>query len=542
MRALSTTRLLLIPFLLAGCGSSDDSSSSANGTGGDSSAPYGHGSDGKLLDPPGSGGAAGAANGNAGTSNGTAGAGAISDGFSPESPLGGFFRYGVNGGFPNPKWTDPDLAQLESERGCNSQRISLPEAHLERWGYQIELPDLAKSKLLGLTGQVGFLTTPIRAHSTAPASAADWELVNYLPKNLYEPILLDNGKINPDNFWANYVYEAVKTYQGTIKVWEIWNEPDWVSDWRVTGDWKTRAPTAQDLPRFNGSLYDYVRMLRVSKVAAQLADPKAKIATGGLGYSSFLGAVLRYTDNPVDGSVTSKFPFKGGAYVDVLSFHHYPVYTQGNSDDAVDGYLNHVDEFSLELTQAKANIDGWENTETGAPHAAIGKFPGGTEYARNYLLKVMVSAQARGIDGADWFVLSDAETPANTDDPYKVMGLYLPVGKLATTAEAQTTETGIAYATLGKLLGKARFDAAATTALKLPKSVRGAAFVTASGKPALVLWARIEGAAETASASLPNTKAWTRHGWDWSKTTKTTTVAAGTALTLDATPSIFITP
>ena len=72
------------------------------------------------------------------------------------------------------------------------------------------------------------------------------------------PIDPKTGEINPDNYWAQYVYDAVRTYSPWIKVWEIWNEPDYVSEWQVTQEWPERAPTSEDLIRFNGSVYDYV--------------------------------------------------------------------------------------------------------------------------------------------------------------------------------------------------------------------------------------------------------------------------------------------
>ena len=52
-------------------------------------------------------------------------------------------------------------------------------------------------------------------------------------------------------------------------------------------------------------LFEYIRLLRVTRAAARLADPGARIAVGGLGYPSFLSALLRYTDNPDDGSVSA---------------------------------------------------------------------------------------------------------------------------------------------------------------------------------------------------------------------------------------------
>jgi hypothetical protein len=400
--------------------------------------------------------------------------------------------------------------------------------------------DLANYETLGLTGHVGFLTAPTRAHSTAPASAADWELVYYIPQNLHEPILLDDGSINPNNFWGNYVYKTVKTYKTYIKIWEIWNEPDWVSDWKVTEEWTSRAPVSADLPRFNGSIYDYVRMLRVSKVAATLADPEAKIATGGIGYASFLGALLRYTDNPLDGSSTSKYPKTGGAYLDVISFHHYPVYTKGNSDAALDGYLAQITSLAGVVNQAGASVVGWENTETGAPHAPVAAFPGGDDYAVNYLLKVMTQAQARGIDGVDWFVLSDSKSVSIADDPYQLMGLYLPVADLKTTDEAKSTNTGVAYKTLSTFLSKAKYDPAATAALSLTEPVRGAAFQSSSGKLTLVLWTKASSSDETASGSIPSTKAFTQYDWDYATTQASTQIPAGQPLALTGTPRIFV--
>jgi hypothetical protein len=489
----------------------------------DPNAPYDHGSDGTLNDA---------------SVNGT------DDlrGLNPQTPFGGFFRFGINGGYPNPAFDDQDLAELETRVGCNSQRISLPETHLARWGWDIEVADLTAYQGLGLSGQVGFLTSPTREHSAAPATSADWKLAYYIPKNLYEPVLNDRGEVNADNYWAAYVYQTVSMYKDFIKVWEIWNEPDWVADYARVEQWATRAPVASDLPRFNGSIFDYVRMLRVSKVAAQLADPDAKIATGGIGYPEFLSALLRYTDNPVDDTPTDKFPSTGTAYVDVLSFHHYPIFTVGNSDAAVAGYFEQVQAFLSLLTAHAANIVAWENTETGAPHASVSANPGGEPYARNYLLKVMVKAQAYGIDGIDWFTLADAASPDATDDPYDLMGLYRPVATLNDTQEASTTTTGVAFATLGRLLSKARYDLAATQALALPVGVEGDAFITSGGKRALVLWATTPDESEAATATVVSQGTWVEHDWDWSSTNTTTAHAAGTNMGLTSTPSIFLEP
>jgi len=398
--------------------------------------------------------------------------------------------------------------------------VSLPERHLVQWGYNIEVSDMQSYAALGLSEHVAFLTSPIREHSTAPSSAADWELAYYLPSNLYEPVTLPDGSINPDNYWSAYVHQTVSIYKDWVKVWEIWNEPDWVSNWSYTQTWDTQPPTADQLPRFNGSIYDYVRMLRVSSEAAKLADPEAQIATGGLGYETFLSAILRYTDNPVDGSVTSDYPEKGGAYFDVVSFHHYPIYTPGNSDDAVDGYVAHYERMVAALGAAGVSGKAFVTTESGAPHLELTSDPGGPAYAPNYLLKVMTEAHANGVRGIDWYSLSDYADPGDLGDAYGWMGLFEDIATLSTPDQAVPTPSGVAYATLGGLLNGARFDADATAALGLPAEVRGAAFRLPSNHAAYVLWARATGTDEQASATydLSATGAVVTHAWDHSET------------------------
>ncbi|HZY40707.1 MAG TPA: hypothetical protein VFF59_01770 [Anaerolineae bacterium] len=113
------------------------------------------------------------------------------------------------------------------------------------------------------------------------ARAPQWVSV---PIGLYEPVFSDDtdtpgpGKsINPDNRWARFVFAAVDRFrpggvlaqqqgwtngQG-IRVWEIWNEPDF------------------DV-FFTGTVADYTRLLKVGYLAAHHADPNAFILYGGL--------------------------------------------------------------------------------------------------------------------------------------------------------------------------------------------------------------------------------------------------------------------
>ncbi|EYF06448.1 hypothetical protein [Chondromyces apiculatus] len=496
----------------------------------------------------GSGSTEGAGANGAGASSGTGGDGA-GGGQGGEGggsgDLGQPFRYGVNFGYPNSGWNDAIFAELARDAGANGSRLKLSETHLDTWGVDIEVGDMEAYADLGMSRHAAFLIGPTAEHSTAPSGTPDWELEHYIPRDLYEPITLPDGSINPGNPWGAYVHATVSTYKPWVRTWEVWNEPDWVSDWQATQTWWTEPPTKEQLVRFGGSIFDYVRMLRVTYEAAHLADPEAQVALGGIGYPSFLSAVLRYTDDPQGGAVSDAYPETGAAYFDVVSFHYYPLYTPGSSDSGVSGFLGLHDELATELSSAGVSGKGWIVTETGAPRLAIGQNPGGAAYARNYLLKVMTSAQAAGIEGVDWFVLGDGAADDSTTDPYGLMGLYRHLGQLSSPDQAELTETGWAYRTLGTLLADARHDRVASEALALPASVGGAAFRLPDMRQAVVLWARADGNAETATATyaLETSRSFAAHRWDFSQTQTTEPLSptdGKIALDLDATPRIFI--
>ncbi|AUX38742.1 hypothetical protein SOCE26_001200 [Sorangium cellulosum] len=480
----------------------------------------------------GSGGGAGG--GGASSGGGAGGTGGGAGGGGEGAPHA--FRYGVNLGHRNAAWGDDKEATLAARAGVRSLRVKLPAAHLATWGYDIELGDLQTYASLGMAEHIGFLIGSESVDLTvAPPGAADWQNEHYIPKSLYEPIFSPDGSVNPANTWASYVYRTVDTYKSWIHLWHVWNEPDWVADWRVTETWETEPPEAADLPRFNGSIFDYVRMLRVTKEAARKADPDARIATGGIGYPAFLSAVLRYTDNPDGGTVTPEYPEKGGAYIDVVDFHYYPIFSPKSSDASVDDFLDLKGAFAAALADAGVEAEGWNVSETGAPLAPTPDYPevGSPEYARNYLLKMMIMAQAHGIGGVDWFILSNGEE--GSDDVFAHMGLYSDVGALSGVDQATRTDLGEAYTTLSEVLSGASYDDAATRGLALPGGARGAVFKK-DGKRRIALWAVTPSSTEDTSASveLATATGFDVHAWDGASTSAD---ASGGKVTLALTGS-----
>lgn len=482
----------------------------------------------------------GGASGAGGGGGGNGGSGGSGGG-----ALGGAFRYGINTGFFTAKVADADSAALAVKAGANSMRAKLSEQHLTTWGDEIEVNDMKAYQALGMTDLVAFLGGPIAEHSTAPPGKAPWELEFYSPKNLYEPIFLPSGEVNPDNHWASFVARVAKTYGPWLKVYEIWNEPDQVGgNWQVTLAWDKEPPKPADLPWWNDTIFAYVRMLRIAHEVIPKYDPDGLVALGGIGYPSFLGAILRYTDEPTSGAVSGDFPQKGGAYFDVVSYHYYPVFSPGNSDVGAEGLLKLKGELEAKLAGAQVSGKSWVVTESGAPRQSFDGKPGGESYARNYLLKLMTLGQGAGLLGIDWYLLGDGKKVGSSQDPFDLMGLYLNYSDAQGKDDAQITPTGVAYATIGKLLGGALADPAGTGALALPPGVSGGAFQTKDGKRAFVLWAR-DGQSEGAKASykLPLDQPVAVHAWDHSATgsaEKRSPEGGGIPLELTSAPVIVV--
>jgi hypothetical protein len=126
--------------------------------------------------------------------------------------------------------------------------------------------------------------------------------------------LRDTSTINPDNKWAQFVYEAVQRYKpgGTlaqergwgnnrgVRVWEMWNEPDYQPFW-------------------SGGIANYARLLKVGWLAAHHADPNATVMFGGMLYNTpdnWLARVLAiYANDPLRE--------EHNWYMDAVALHSY---------------------------------------------------------------------------------------------------------------------------------------------------------------------------------------------------------------------------
>ena len=150
-----------------------------------------------------------------------------------------------------------------------------------------------------------------------PEFAADGARI----KGLNEPIFADgtdspreDKALNPDNPWVNFVQAAVQRYKPGgelaqaegwaadegIRIWEIWNEPDYPPFWEA-------------------GIYDYARLLKTAYIVIKRIDPDAQVMFGGLLYNTqdnWLARVL---------AILEKDPLReaNNWYFDIAAVHNY---------------------------------------------------------------------------------------------------------------------------------------------------------------------------------------------------------------------------
>jgi len=293
-------------------------------------------------------------------------------------------------------------------------------------------------------------------------------------------------------------------------------------------------------------------------------NPDAYVTVAGVGSESFLDAILRNTDNPVNGSPTADFPLGGGAYFDVMGFHSYPHFdgTMRFWDPNINGfnYQRHSDRGAFGITRrqdayqgvlASHGYDGvtypkkeWIITEINTPRKQFADNLGGDLSQRNFLMKAVVTCLQNDIHQMHVYNLAEVEYFNIAFDAFQTMGLY----QRLTGNQPGTqiiNEEGIAYKTSSDFLYGTRHDEVRTNAMSLPAGVAGGAFIDAAGNYIYCIWAETTvDQSEVANAiySFPaplNIGQLNRYEWDFSQNGATSSISPN-GIPLTATP-IFLT-
>lgn len=493
------------------------------------------------------------------------------------TPYDGHFRLGSNmGAYSN--WTDDDLANIAvgnpnlnlKGAGVRSLRPALPENFLEFFGYDIRESTFQHYASIDAQDNVAFIGYPSDDHRDPQSYCPN--IQSSLFANLYTDIW-DGGAngtpVNDENYYALYLYKMVNIYKDEVKFWEIWNEPDFdfsANGWKPKGEpgnWYENIPDPCDY-QLRAPIFHYIRMLRISYEVIKFVDPTAYIAVGGLGFPSFLDLILRHTDNPDQGLVTTDYPLHGGAYFDVLSYHSYPHFDGSlrywsndingfvhlrHSDAATNGVINKKYEFQEVLNQYGYNgVDyptkEWIITESNIPRLTFGEYIGSPEAQRNFLIKTYVACQQNEIAQFHLYTMADAQTEADATNEFDVMGWYKKI-EGTTPYQQQPNPVAIAGRTTTQLIYQKTYDPTETQKMQLPDNIGGGAFKASDGQYTYVLWAKTDtdrSEVATANYSFPanmNVNWLNQKEWDYSVSGNNTPTSA-TGLVLTGSP-IFLT-
>jgi PKD repeat protein len=438
-------------------------------------------------------------------------------------PYKGDFRPGINldryRGF-----SDEQLGILAAGKpdlnvqgvGVKALRPGLFDDFLENYGYTARLNTFQLWDSLGLKENTVMVGFPSENHRDSTQYCAG--IRSTLFANLYEPIW-DNGEngtpINERNFYALYLYKTVLAYKKHVKFWEIWNEPGfdftngkgWLPK-GAAGNWWDNNPEPCDY-KLRAPIFGYIRLLRISYEIIKTLDSTAYVSTSGLGYPSFLDAILRNSDNPADGKLTTAYPKKGGAYFDAIAYHTYPHFDGSlrhydgqrgvwvnyrHSDAAAQGIDNIKNGFQSVLNNYGYNGRQYPNkmwliTEANLPRKAFGDFIGSEIAQRNYVMKAYIQAIQSDIKQLHLFKIAENTDTTHAFNEFDVMGLYQKLD-FNNWNHPQTTEAGTAYRTISKILFGLKYDSLRTRQLNLNDTIKGAAFRDVDGNYTYALWAK----------------------------------------------------
>ena len=488
------------------------------------------------------------------------------------------FRFGSNFGY-NPPWQDEQLADIAAGNpaigvsgvGVKTSRPTLPGWFVEEYGYDFRLGTFQHYFDLGLKDNVCIVGFPSddQKDQTQHCSGVQSEMF----ANLYEPIW-DGGAngtpYNDNNYYAAYLHKVVSMYKDHVRYWEIWNEPgfDYTGNcgWREPGDpicnWWDQNPDPCD-NKLRAPIQEYVRTLRISYDIIKSVDPDAYVVVAGVGFESFLDAILRNTDNPADGSVTAEYPYGGGAYFDVMGFHSYPHFDgtmkywdnasnsfvyERHSDKAITGILGRQTRYQNIL--GNYGFDGstfpkkeWIITEINAPRKQFQDFAGSPEFQRNFIIKAAVTCMRNAIHSMHVYNLGERKVFNEATGAFDLFGLY-EVLKGNSAYTQVKTEEGVAYKTTSDLVFGSIYDENRTAQLNLPSTVDGGAFLDPDGNYTYILWAKTNqdmSEAATATYAFPsnlNVSYLEKRNWEYSETFESAQVDPN-SITLTGEPAFF---
>jgi PKD repeat protein len=438
------------------------------------------------------------------------------------------FRAGVNARFVE-GWSDEQIADIAAGNketgiegvGAKSFRTSLPEYFTKFWGVDIRKKAYQHFENLDLRDLTLTIGSPDSAHRDPNFYC--YQEQSHLFKNMYLDIWnADKSAVNDANYFAKYVSDLVKMYKKQVKFWEINDTPGWdvegKNGWKPRGwqhNWWENQPDPCEVGT-QAPVSHLVRMMRIAYEVIKREDSTAFVVYSGSGFTSYLDAVLRTTDNPAEGlsTGTPQYPNGGGAYFDAILYNVFPHFDGSLAayDQSVGRvvYKRNTDAAAASITRQRDSIQsvlsnyGYDGRlfpkkrfligEINVPRKAFSGSMnfGSEEIQRNFILKSYVTAAMNGIVQMNVKSVSEESTISAAEDASQVMGLYQKLTSPPPTRSLNVQ--GVAFKTTSEILFGLKFDSIRTRQMNISSpNVMGAAFKSPTGKYTYVLWATASG-------------------------------------------------
>ncbi len=127
-------------------------------------------------------------------------------------------------------------------------------------------------------------------------------------KNLPQGLWLPHD--DPENTWANFVRQAVSHYNGRVKHWIIWNEPD-IRSTELGHTW-------------DGSVSEFAQLQRIAYQVAKDVDPETVIHLSAFSYwADYNAGTRQYMGRLLDELMNDPQSHANNTYFDVASTHLY---------------------------------------------------------------------------------------------------------------------------------------------------------------------------------------------------------------------------
>jgi hypothetical protein len=273
-------------------------------------------------------------------------------------------------------------------------------------------------------------------------------------------------KVDLDEF-VSFVAAAVERYDGdgiedapgspVVDYWELYNEPDGANRWAAEQGYGSY---------WGNYAVEYTQMLCAVYPVIKAANPRAKVALGGLAYDSFKdegGSFVReFLDQVLDNGCGSCF--------DLMNFHYYPAF-EGRWNQYGHGLSGKATFLRDKLAAHGITDKPMISTEAGWHSNDYPGWPSTPEIQSRYVVKLFVQSLASDLDIMIWWMWID---PA---PPYGENGLL--------TQSLDKKLSYDVYQVAAEKLGRTTF----VEEWPAGEGVEGYHFVTRTGQSLYVLWA-----------------------------------------------------